>query len=184
MAFDIKQFDNELKEVEAWLSKEYSAVHTGKASPQILDGISVNSYGARTPVKNVASISIEDSKTLRISPWDKTLIKEIEKSIVSSDLGLSTSVDDEGLRVIFPQVTTEGKEKLVKILGGRLEEARISIRKVREKAISEIDSMKKDKTMTEDDWERAKENIQKSVDAGNSGLEGIFDKKKNDIMNG
>ena len=116
MQYNFLNFKTELKKIGDFLSKEYSQLNIGRASPMVLDGVSVESYGSRVPLKNVASVSIEDPKTLRISPFDKNQIKDIEKAIVSSNLGLSVATDNLGIRVIFPQLTTETRQTLVKVL--------------------------------------------------------------------
>ena len=117
MQYNFLNFKTEINKVSEYLSREYSQLNIGRASPMVLDGISVESYGSHVPLKNVASISIEDPKTLRIAPWDKNQIKEIEKSIVSSNLGLSVATDESGIRVIFQQLTTETRQTLVKVIG-------------------------------------------------------------------
>lgn len=178
----IENFKSGAEEVKAHLQREYSSLHTGKASPQVLDGIHVDSYGSMMPVKNVSSISIEDARTLRVAPWDKNMIKAIEKAITEADIGLSVSSDDMGLRVIFPMLTTETRSKLVKILKDRLEDARVSIRKEREKANKDIDEMEKGGGMSEDDKFKAKENLQKAVDSANEELESMFRKKETEVM--
>ncbi|MEA3399011.1 MAG: ribosome-recycling factor, partial [Patescibacteria group bacterium] len=118
----------ELEKIENWLKKEYLQIHTGQANPAILDSVSVDSYGTKMPIKNVASISIEDSKTIRISPWDKNQIKDMEKAILEADLGLSIISDGDGVRVIFPMLTTETRQNFVKLLKDKLEDARINVR--------------------------------------------------------
>lgn len=177
MGYNTQNLKVELIKVEDWLKKEYSQVHTGKASPAILDSVNVESYGARMPIKNVASISVEDAKTLRIAPWDKNQIKDIEKAIIASGLGLSVVADGEGVRAIFPMLTTETRAKLVKVLKEKLEDARIRVRKVRAEEIDNSDDL------PEDDKKRAKDDIQKCVDEANKNLEDIFSKKENEIMN-
>lgn len=177
MSYNTTNFKSELKKIEEWLSKEYMQVQTGRATPMILDSIMVESYGSFGPIKNIASISIEDAKTLRIAPWDKSQIRAIENAIQNANLGLSVLSDGEGVRAIFPMLTTENKTKLVKILKDKLEDARISVRKERQSAIDETEDM------TEDEVKRAKEEIQKYVDEANKNLEAIFDKKEVDMMN-
>lgn len=177
MSYNTTNFKSELKKVEEWLSKEYSGVHTGRATPMILDSISVESYGSYMPIKNVASVSIEDPKTLRIAPWDKGQIKGIENAINTANLGLSVVSDSDGVRVIFPMLTTENRTRLVKVLKEKLEDARISVRKERQ---SEIE---KTGDLPEDDQKRAKDDIQKVVDEANSNLETIFNKKETEVMN-
>lgn len=177
MAYNTQNFKTELKKIEEWLSKEYGQVHTGRATPIVLDSIMVISYGSHMPIKNVAGITIEDPKTLRVAPWDKNQIKDIENAINDANLGLSVVSDSDGVRVIFPMLTTENRTKLAKVLKEKLEDARISIRKERQ---VEID---KTEDLPEDEKKRAKEDIQKCVDDSNKNLEAIFTKKETEIMN-
>lgn len=183
MAYNFTNFKSELKKVEEFLSKEYSQLNIGRASPMVLDSVMVESYGGRVPIKNVASVSIEDPKTLRINPWDKSNIKEIEKSIMAANLGLSTAVDDSGMRVIFPQLTGETRQKLVKVLKDKLEDARISVRKLRENVWDEVQEQEKASKLTEDEKFRAKDELQKIIDETNKNLEAIFEKKEAEVMN-
>jgi ribosome recycling factor len=176
MQYNTQNFKTELKKVEDWLSKEYTSIHTGRATPLVLDGVMVDNYGAKMPIKNIASITVEDPKTLRVAPWDKSQIRSMEGAINDSNLGLSVISDSDGVRVIFPMLTTESRSKLVKILKEKLEDARISVRKERQ---SEIDLLK---DFTEDEIKRAKEEIQKNVDETNNNLEMIFNKKEKDLM--
>lgn len=170
-------FKIELKKIEEWLAREYSQIHTGRATPVVLDSISIESYGSRVPIKNVASVSIEDPKTLRVAPWDKNQIKEIENSIMLANLGLSVVSDSDGVRVIFPMMTTENRTKLAKILKEKLEEARISVRKIRQEEIGVL------KDLSEDEQKRSKDDIQKCVDEANKNLEAVFNKKELEVMN-
>jgi len=177
MAYNTQNFKGELKKVEDWLSKEYSQVHTGRATPIVLDSIMVESYGSHMPLKNVAGVTIEDPKTLRIAPWDKSQIKAIEGAIMASNLGLSVVSDSEGVRVIFPMLTTENRAKLAKVLKEKLEDARISVRKERQNEMDKLDDL------SEDEKKRGKDEIQKIVDESNKNLEAIFTKKENEVMN-
>ena len=176
MQYNFSNAKAEMKKVEEFLSKEYTQLNTGRASPMVLDGISVEVYGALQPIKNVASVSIEDPKTLRVAPWDKSQIKGIEKAIQTANLGLSCATDESGLRVIFPQLTTETRQSLVKVLKGKLEDARITVRKEREKFMDDINDL------TEDEKFRAKEDLQKIVDETNNNLESIFEKKEKEVL--
>ena len=177
MSYNTQNFKIELKKVEEWLSKEYSQVHTGRATPIVLDSIMVESYGSHVPLKNVAGVTIEDPKTLRVAPWDKNQIKDIESAIASSNLGLSVVSDSDGVRVIFPMLTTENRAKLAKVLKEKLEDARISVRKERQVEIDKLDDL------SDDEKKRGKEDIQKCVDESNQNLESIFSKKETEIMN-
>lgn len=182
MQYNFLNFKIELKKVEEFLSKEYSHLNIGRASPMILDGVSVESYGSYVPLKNVASLSIEDPKTLRIAPFDKSQIKMIEKAVVGSNLGLSVATDDSGIRVIFPQLTTDTRKTLVKVLKEKLEEQRITVRRERENILSDIEAKEKEGKMTEDEEFRAKEELQKIINETNSNLEATFEKKEREVM--
>ncbi len=177
MSYNTTNFKIKLKKIEEWLKGEYASIRTGKATPMILDSIMVDSYGNRMPIKNVAGITIEDSKTLRIAPWDKNQIKDIENAIRIANLGLSVMSDSDGVRVIFPMLTTENRLNLVKILKEKLENGRINVRKERSE---EIDILP---LLPEDEMKRAREDIQKCIDDVNKNLEDIFIKKEIEIMN-
>jgi ribosome recycling factor len=182
MQYNFTNLKASLKKVEEFLGKEYSQLSTGRASPMVLDSVSVESYGAMQSIKNIASISIEDPKTLRIAPWDKGQIKGIEKAILTADLGLSVATDEAGIRVIFPQLTTETRQKLVKVLKDKLEEARITARRERGDVWEEIQNLEKEGKMTEDERSRAKDELQKVVDEANKNLEALFEKKEKEVV--
>ncbi|OGI94521.1 ribosome recycling factor [Candidatus Nomurabacteria bacterium RIFCSPLOWO2_01_FULL_40_18] len=183
MQYNFTNFKTELKKVGDFLGKEYNQLNIGRASPMVLDGVSVESYGSRVPLKNVANISIEDPKTLRVAPWDKNQIKEIEKAIAGANLGLSVATDDLGIRVIFPQLTTETRQNLVKVLKEKLEEQRITVRRERETIWKDVETKEREGKMTEDEKFRAKEELQKIIDEANRNLEASFEKKQKEVMN-
>ena len=182
MQYNFSNFKIELKKIEEFLSKEYSQLSTGRASPMVLDGISIEVYGAYQPIKNVASVSIEDPKTLRVTPWDKGQIKGIEKAITASNLGLSVATDDLGLRVIFPQLTTETRQNLVKVLKQKLEDSKITVRQARESVWNDVQAKEKDGKMTEDEKFKAKEDLQKVIDEANNNLEAVFERKEKEVL--
>ena len=182
MQYNFSNFKVNLKKVEEFLGKEYNQLNIGRASPMVLDGVTVESYGSYVPLKNVASVSIEGPKTLRIAPWDKSLIKNIEKAIVSANLGLSVATDDLGIRVIFPQLTTETRQTLVKVLKEKLEDSRITVRKEREVVFRDMEAQEKEGKMTEDEMFRAKEELQKIINETNGNLEAVFEKKESEVM--
>lgn len=179
MPFNYTKIDAGLKESAEWLAREYSRLHTGRASPAYLDGVMVEAYGSLQPIKNVGSVNIEDARTLRVQLWDKSVIKDVEKSINAANLGVSVAVDGDGMRIIFPTLTTENRSKLVKVLKDKLEDARISVRKERESAMSEL----KTAALPEDEDRRSKDDIQKRVDAANQKLEALFSAKEEEVMN-
>src|SRR3989338_9088928 len=182
MRYDFSALRAKMKKNEDWLSKEYLQIHTGRANASFLDGVSVESYGAKMPVKNIASINMEDAKSLRIAPWDKNQIKEIEKAIAAANLGVSVMSDSDGLRVIFPSLTEETRLGIVKLVKARLEDARITLRKEREEVWDEIQKKEKEGAMSEDEKFKAKEELQKIVDEANGSLEKLFERKEHDVM--
>jgi ribosome recycling factor len=110
MDYDFTAFTQAKEKVIEWINKELAGIRTGRASVNILDGVMVNSYGVKTPLNQTANLSVEDARSIRVNPWDKSIIPEIEKAIANLDLGVSTSADDEGVRVIFPELTTENRQ--------------------------------------------------------------------------
>jgi len=179
-------FDTLKKEIELvkeWLVQELASVRTGRASAAILDGVQVDAYGIKTPLNQVANIGVEDAKTIRITPWDKSQCGAIEKAIVAANLGVSVVGDSDGVRVIFPEMTTERRIEMGKIADKRLEESRIRLRKVREDVWSDIQKQEKDGDLTEDDKFRAKDDLQKIVDEVNAQLEALAKKKREELMN-
>jgi len=180
--FSFTEFSAQVKNAVEWLRREYIGVSTGRATPAILDLVQVESYGSWTALPRVASVTIEDPRTLRVAPWDKTQIKGIEKSLRDADLGLSVSVDDSGLRIFFPQLTTERRVQLVKVVKERLEEARVKVRLARQEAVKEIENDTK-QGGSEDVEKRHMEDLQKKVDEANNELESVFTKKEIEIMN-
>lgn len=182
MSYNFQNFKNELKKTEDFLGREYSQLSTGRASVGILDSILVEVYGSRQPIKNIASVAIEDPRTLRISPWDKSQIKMAEKAILLADLGLSVVSDEAGIRVVFPQLTTETRQKLVKVLKEKLEEARITVRRERERIWDDIQVQEKAGKMTEDEKFKGKDELQKIIDETNKKLEELFQRKEKEVL--
>lgn len=174
-------FEKRAKEIINWLSQEYTGIRTGQAAPALLDSVKVENYGSRMPVNQVATVGVEDARTLRVSPWDAGNIKAIETAIREADLGVSVSGDSTGLRVIFPELTSERRTQLLKLAGHKLEEARISIRGARDEAMKFIDKQEKDGDISKDEHFAAKEKIQKQVESANKELESLYGAKEIEI---
>ncbi len=172
---------NELEEVISWLKKEYSSIRTSMATPAILDGIKVDAYGAMSPLNQVASITISDAKSLLVSPYDKGQIKQIEKILTDSDLGLSVVGGDNGIRLNFPDLTAERRVMLAKVAKDKLEDARVSIRKVRDDVWSKVQADEKEGTISEDDKFSQKEQMEETVKEYNGKLDEIFKLKEDEV---
>jgi ribosome recycling factor len=180
MAYDFSGLKNHIKETEEWLTRELAGVRTGRATPTLLDSVRADAYGSRMPLKELGSISVEDARTLRVIPWDKGLVKAIEKGITDANLGIGVSVDDQGLRVSFPELSSERRQQLTKLAGEKTEQARITLRGHRTDAIKEIDALEKD-GMSEDQAKRDKAELQKLIDAGNDSLAKLLARKEEEI---
>jgi ribosome recycling factor len=182
MTYSFSNFKKETKDTEEWLKREFTSIRTGRANPAILDGIKVEAYGSLMPINQLANISAEDVRMLRIAPWDGSVTKAIEKAILVSDLGLSVVVDDKGLRVNFPELTSDRRTTMVKLAKQKLEDARVALRAEREKAIKDIDKEEKDGAISQDEKFRMKADLQKMLDDTNKALDEIFEKKEKEIM--
>ena len=179
--YDFTIFDGKIGAAKEWLAKEYRGLRTGRASPAILDGVSVSAYGSMMPLKQVASVGIEDARTLRVQPFDASLLKDIERSIATANLGVGTVPDSNSVRVTFPELTAERRTQLVKFAKGKLEEARTTARIARDEAWKEIQTKEKEGTLTEDDKFSLKEDLQKRVDKANEDLEKAFEGKEKEM---
>jgi ribosome recycling factor len=176
------EMKQKFKEVADWLVKEYAGIRTGQASPAILDSVKVESYGTYMSLQQVGSIGIEDVRTLRVVPWDASQVVAIEKAIRDADLGVSVVTDSSGLRVIFPELTSERRTQLLKLAKNKLEDARISVRSVRDDEMKEIERQFKANEIAEDDKFTLKENVQKAVEETNNSLESLFTSKERELQ--
>jgi ribosome recycling factor len=179
--YDFKQFDADLSEVVSWLKKELSSIRTGRATVTLLDSVFVESYGTKMPLNQVASLSQEDPKTLKLNPFDASQSPAIEKAVNEADLGVSVSNSSTGIRVIFPDLTSERRDMLIKQANKKLEEARISVRSKRDDIKKEINNLKQAGTLGEDDERRFEEEMQGKVDAANKELEEMTERKEEEI---
>jgi len=176
--------DTFLKKLEAakdWLRGEYSGIRTGQAAPALLDAVRVENYGTLSPLNQVGSISVEDARTLRISPWDASNITAIERAVTEADLGVSVATDSSGLRVIFPELTSERRAQLEKLAKSKLEDARVRVKTARDEAVKQIDAAEKTGDISEDERFSQKEKVQDKVDAANKELESIYTAKTKEI---
>lgn len=174
-------FDVRSKEIKEWLQQEFTGIRTGQAAPALLDSVKVESYGSMMPINQVASIGIEDARTLRVSPWDASLIKSIETAITNADLGVSVVTDSSGLRVIFPELTSDRRAQLQRLAKQKHEESRVSVRAARDEAMKIIDKTEKDGDISEDEKFTQKESLQKKVDDLNEALDKIMSEKEIEI---
>ncbi len=182
MSYDFNPFKKQLTSTEDWIKKEFQQIRTGVASPSILDAIKVEIYGAPMSIKELASVIIEGARTLRISPWEKSQAKDIEKAITVANLGVSVVVDDQGLRVIFPELTSDRRKEIAKLAKDKLEESKKHVRQHRDVIIRDLQAKEKDGGMGKDEIFRLKNEAQKLVDAANKKLDELFEKKEKEVL--
>lgn len=169
------------KAVDA-LGNNFNKIRTGRAHPSILDGINIPYYGAETPLNQLANVSVEDSRTLSISPWEKQLVPEIEKAIMKSDLGLNPSTNGGVIRLPMPALTEETRKNYIKQARSEAEHARVAVRNVRRDVLGDIKALLKDKDISEDDEHRAQEEIQKITDKYIAQVDKALSAKETDLM--
>ncbi len=164
------------------LSKEYISIRAGRANPSVLDKIMVDYYGAPTPINQLAAISVSEARTLVIQPWDVSILKEIEKAIQTSDLGINPQNDGKIIRLIFPALTEDRRREIVKDIAKMGEDTKVSIRTMRRDAIDKVKKMKKDSEITEDDVKQAEKQIQDITDKFCKSADDLSNEKQREIM--
>ena len=164
------------------LVTEYGAIRAGRANPQILDKIQVDYYGTPTPINQLASVSVAEARVLAIQPWDKSVLKAIEKAIQTSDIGINPQNDGSMIRLTFPPLTEDRRKELVKDIQKIAENAKVAARSIRRDCIEKLKAMKKNSEITEDDLKDGEKEIQKITDNIIKEIDDISDKKQKEIM--
>ena len=164
------------------LKNEFKRVRTGRASPSLLDGIRVEYYGTMTPLNQMASLSAPESRLITIQPWDVSVIKDIEKAILKSDLGLTTSNDGKLVRISIPPLTEEGRKQLVKVIYKKSEEHRVAVRNIRRDSNELLKGLKKDGEISEDDAFRSQDQVQKITDKYIKLIDDVCKEKEKEIL--
>lgn len=164
------------------LKDEYNTIRTGRASASLFDKVRVDYYGEKTPLSQVATVSIPEARMVVIQPWDKNLITEIEKAILKSELGLNPSNDGKVIRIAIPPLTADRRKELVKQAKNIAEQHRVSIRNIRRDGNDELKKLQKDGTLTEDDLKTKEDELQKSTDKFIQDINKIFEEKEKEIM--
>lgn len=182
MTHDFAEFKRISATILNWLRKEYSSIRTNQATPSVLDAVSVEVYGSRMPINQVASILGAGPKSLLITPWDSSVAPSIDKAIRESNLGLSVSLDAQGIRVSFPELTSERRVLLTKLVKEKLEEARVKVRIERENNLEILNQKEREGSFGKDDRFRLKNELQKLVDDINQKLEELALKKEKEIL--
>jgi len=181
MTYNFSKLKTKTEDIKIWFKGEISTLRTGRATPAFVENIIVESYGAKTPLKHIASITTENAQTLLITPWDAGLLKDIETAISSSNLGVQPIAVEKSVRISLPSLTEERRDSLIKLIGEKMEKAKISLRAERDDTWKNIQEEEKEGLMSEDDKFRAKDEMQKIIDDTTKEFKEIADKKEVEI---
>ena len=164
------------------LGNNLQAIRAGRANPKLLDRISVDYYGTPTPLNQIGNVTVPEARMMVIKPWEKTMLKAIEKAIQTSDLGLNPNNDGEVIRLIFPELNAERRKDLSKQVKKNAEDAKVAVRSIRRDAIEQVKKLKKDSLITEDDQRKAEEDAQKLTDKAIKEIDTVAAAKEKEIM--
>ena len=164
MSLDFKEFGRKMEKTLEHLDEEFGAVRAGRANAKVLDRITVEYYGSETPLNGVANVSSPDARTLVIQPWDASLLKDIQKAILASDLGINPQNDGRVIRLTFPQLTEERRKDLTKQVKKYAEDAKVAMRNIRRDGMDYVKKLKKNSEITEDDQKKAEKDLQDMLD--------------------
>lgn len=179
---DYTEIENKMDKTVSVFQENLSEIRAGRANPAILNKVMVEYYGTPTPINQVAGISVPEARLIVIQPWDMSVLKDIERAILASDIGITPNNDGKVIRLAFPELNEERRKELVKDIKKMAEEAKVAIRVVRRDGIDEFKKQQKDSVITEDDLRTAEEDIQKITDKKIAEIDSITDNKEKEIM--
>ena len=182
MSVDFTEYGKRMGKALDHLAEEFGAVRAGRANAKVLDRITVEYYGSETPLNGVATISTPDARTLVIQPWDTNLLKDIQKAIQTSELGINPQNDGKVIRLIFPQLTEERRKELTKQVKKYAEEAKVAMRNIRRDGMDYIKKLKKDSQITEDEQKKAEKDLQDLLDKYTKQADDALAAKEKELM--
>lgn len=177
-----KDAESRMKKAIQALETDLTKIRTGRANPGILDHVMVDYYGNMTPINQVAAVNVSDSRTLTVTPWEKTMVQAVEKAILTADLGLNPSSAGTAIRVPMPPLNEERRKEMIKVVRSEVEQSKVSIRNIRRDANNQLKDLVKDKQISEDDERRATDQIQKLTDHYISEVDTRLEAKEKDLM--
>ncbi len=178
----IKDAESRMKKSIESLKGDLTKIRTGRAHPSLLEHLTVEYYGSEVPLNQVANISVGDSRTLNVTPWEKPMVSVVEKAIMNSDMGLNPATAGEIIRVPLPPLTEERRKDLIKVVRKEGEATKVAIRNIRRDVLSDMKSLLKDKEITEDEDRRAQDDVQKVTDKYVAQVDGLLEEKEKDLM--
>lgn len=177
----LKVYDEKMRKAYNYLEGDYQAIRAGRANPHVLDKVKVNYYGTPTPIQQVGNVTVPEPRMLQIAPWEKTLIKEIEKAIMASDVGITPSNDGAVIRLVFPELTEERRKDLVKEIKKKAEESKVAVRNIRRDGNEAFKKLTK-QDVSEDEVKELQDKLQKMTDNYIKDIEKLMDEKSKEIM--
>lgn len=177
----LQQYDDKMKKAYEFLEADYMTIRAGRANPHVLDKIRVDYYGTPTPIQQVGNITVPEARMIQIAPWEKSLIKEIEKAIMMSDLGITPSNDGSVIRLVFPELTEERRKDLVKEVKKKAEDSKVAVRNIRRDGNDAFKKLAKS-DVSEDEIKQLEEELQKRTDKYIKDIEALMDSKSKEIM--
>ncbi|MBE3585606.1 MAG: ribosome recycling factor [Thermoanaerobacter sp.] len=178
----IAEAESNMKKTVELVKKEFASLRAGRATPALLDKIMVSYYGTPTPINQLATISVPEPRLLVIQPWDKSVLPEIERAILKSDLGITPASDGTVIRLAIPQLTQERRAELVKVVKKKAEEGRVAIRNIRREINDKVKQLQKNGEISEDELRRAQDEIQKLTDKYIKEIDQLLNSKEQEIM--
>ncbi|HBM98269.1 MAG TPA: ribosome recycling factor [Ruminococcus sp.] len=182
MQTQLKKADETMARRVDHMRKEYSEIRAGRANPAVLDKVKVDYYGAPTPVNQLAAVSVTEARTLTIQPWDASVLKQIEKAIQTSDIGINPMNDGKIIRLVFPPLTEDRRKEIVKDVQKIAEETKVQVRNVRRDVIDKLKTMKKSGELTEDDLKQGEKKTQDLTDKFTKEIDSISAAKQKEIL--
>ena len=178
----LKQFEDKMQKSLDSMANDFMTIRAGRANPHVLDKVKVDYYGVATPVAQVGNVSVPEARTIMIQPWEPNLLKEIEKAILVSDIGITPTNDGTSIRLVFPELTEERRKELVKDIKKKGEAAKVAVRNVRRDANDTLKKMEKSTDITEDEHKEGEEKIQKMTDKYVAKIDKSVENKSKEIM--
>ena len=178
----LKQFEDKMQKSLDSMANDFMTIRAGRANPHVLDKVKVDYYGVATPVAQVGNVSVPEARTIMIQPWEPNLLKEIEKAILVSDIGITPTNDGTSIRLVFPELTEERRKELVKDIKKKGEAAKVAVRNVRRDANDTLKKMEKSTDITEDERKEGEEKIQKMTDKYVAKIDKSVENKSKEIM--
>lgn len=177
----LQQYDDKMKKTVDFLISDYATIRAGRANPHVLDKIRVDYYGTPTPIQQVGNVTVPDPRIIQIAPWEKTLLREIEKAIMTSDLGINPSNDGSVIRLVFPELTEERRKDLVKEIKKKAEEGKVAVRNIRRDGNDAFKKLSKE-DVSEDEIKQLGEQLQKMTDKYIKDIDRLMEEKSKEIM--